>query len=137
MDLARETSNENPVYYLQYGHARIASIFRQAEERGIGVPIVADADLSLLIEPEEVSLIKQCAEFPTVVLRAVEEFAPHSIAHYLHGVATAFHLFYDHHRVLDGSNPNLTGARLHLSRAAQTVLANGLGLLGIRAPGRM
>ncbi len=137
LDLARQASNENPVYYLQYGHARIASILRQAAERGIHIPAVGEADLSLLAEPEEIALIKRCAEFPSVVVRAVEEFAPHSVAHYLHDVATSFHLFYDRHRVLDESNPQLTEARADLARGAQTVLANGLRLLGIRAPERM
>ncbi|MBM3216449.1 arginine--tRNA ligase [Candidatus Poribacteria bacterium] len=135
VDLAKQSTNENPVYYLQYAHARIASIFRQAQERGIEAD--GDADASLLGEPEELALIKVCASFPDVVADAAEAYEPHRIPHYLNDVATAFHLFYDRCRVLDAADVPRSRARLALSHAAQTVLANGLGLLGVRAPERM
>ena len=137
VDLAKTASNENPVYYLQYAHARICSIFGQAAERGIAMPAAADADLSLLREGEEAALIKKCAELPSVVEEAAEAFEPHAIPHYLSDVATAFHQFYDRCRVLDAENLPLTSARLLLAKATQTVLANGLGLLGVRAPESM
>jgi arginyl-tRNA synthetase len=137
VDLAKTASNENPVYYLQYAHARICSIFRQAAERGIAMPAAADADLSLLREDEEAALIKKCAELPSVVEEATEAFEPHTVPHYLSDVATAFHQFYDRCRVLDAENLPLTSARLLLAKATQTVLANGLGLLGVRAPESM
>ncbi len=137
VDLAKTASNENPVYYLQYAHARICSIYRQAGERGISVGSAEDADLSLLTEPAEVALIKKCAELPGVVEEATEAFEPHTIPHYLGEVATAFHQFYDRCRVLDADNLPLTSSRLRLAKATQTVLANGLGLLGVRAPESM
>jgi arginyl-tRNA synthetase len=137
VDLAKTASSENPVFYLQYAHARICSIFRQAEERGIPMPSVADVDLALLGEPEEAALIKKCAELPRVVEEATEAFEPHAIPHYLTGVATAFHQFYDRCRVLDADNLPRTSARMLLAKATQTVLANGLGLLGVRAPESM
>ena len=137
VDLAKTASNENPVYYLQYAHARICSIFRQAAERDIAIPQLADADLSLLCEREEAALIKKCAELPSVVEEATDAFEPHTIPHYLGDVATAFHQFYDRCRVLDGENLPMTAARLLLVKATQTVLANGLGLLGVRAPESM
>lgn len=137
VDLAKTASSENPVYYLQYAHARICSIFRQAGERGIALPSLDDADLTLLREAEEVALIKKCAELPRVVEDATDAFEPHTIPHYLSDVATAFHLFYDRCRVLDADNLPMTSARLLLAKATQTVLANGLGLLGVRAPESM
>ncbi|MDA1192720.1 MAG: arginine--tRNA ligase, partial [Candidatus Poribacteria bacterium] len=137
IQLAKQVSNENPVYYLQYGHARIASIFRQAAERGIDPAKIGDADLSLLRADEEVALIKKCGEYPTVLANAADEYEPQSVAHYLQEVATAFHVFYDRHRVLDDANLELSKSRLMLSKATQIVLANGLKLLGVRAPEQM
>jgi arginyl-tRNA synthetase len=137
IELAKQASNENPVYYLQYAHARIASIFRQAEERGIVPPANALPDFSLLGVAEEAALMKACAQFPEVVASAAEDLEPHRLPHYLHDVATAFHLFYDRHRVLDAANLPLTHARMLLARAAQVVVANGLRLMGVRAPDRM
>ncbi|GIX07625.1 MAG: hypothetical protein KatS3mg115_2028 [Candidatus Poribacteria bacterium] len=103
---------------------------------GIVLP-EATADLSPLGEPEEWTLIQRCAQLPAVVLQAAEQFEPHLLPHFLQEVATAFHTFYDRHRVLDPEAPERTAARLLLTRAAQIVLANGLKLLGIRAPERM
>jgi arginyl-tRNA synthetase len=137
IELAKQASNENPVYYLQYAHARIASIFRQAEERCVSLSETDAADLGLLTTPEEIALIKKCGEFPDVVRDAADNLEPHRIPHYLNDVATAFHLFYDRCRVLDGENVPLTHARLSLSKATQIVLANGLRLIGVRAPERM
>lgn len=137
IDLVKKASNDNPVYYLQYAHARAASLFRQARERGIAEPNVDSADLSLLKEREEIDLIKRCAYFPAAVMSAAELFEPHTIPHMLRELAAAFHLFYDRRRILDPEEPALTEARLLLVKAVQTTMANGLNLLGARAPNQM
>ena len=137
IDLVKKASNDNPVYYLQYAHARAASLFRQARERGVAEPGVDNADLSLLKEREETDLIKRCAYFPAAVMSAAELFEPHSIPHMLRELAAAFHLFYDRRRILNPAEPALTEARLLLVKAVQTTMANGLNLLGARAPNQM
>lgn len=135
IELAKQASNENPVYYLQYAHARIASLFRQAAERQI--PLPSNAPLERLTTQEEVALIKKCSEFPEVVRETTEALEPHRLPHYLYEVATLFHVFYDRHRVLNADDLETTHARMLLARAAQFVLKNGLQLLGVRAPERM
>ncbi len=137
IDLVKKTSNDNPVYYLQYAHARAASLFRQAREKGIAEPNVDSADLSLLKEQEETDIIKRCAYFPAAVMNAAELFEPHTIPHMLRELAAAFHLFYDRRRILDPEEPALTEARLLLVKAVQTTMANGLNMLGARAPNQM
>lgn len=134
LKLAREQSDENPVYYLQYAHARIASIVRYAESEG------AQADrpieFGLLTEPEEIVLLKKLVEFPDMVESCAASYEPHRIADYLHDVAGLFHRFYHEHRVVTDNKP-LTAARLALCIAAKSVLANGCAILGISAPERM
>ena len=137
LDLAKSTSTENPVYYVQYAHARINSIFREAESRG--APLSRDpseVDVTLLKEPEETALIRQIASFPDEVKKAAEEFAPHRITFFAYELAGAFHSFYNAHRVL-GVNEDLEAARLCLTKATKVVLAKALDLLGITAPERM
>lgn len=136
LDLAKSASNDNPVFYVQYAHARIHSIFREAASRGIPVPGVSQADLSLLREPEEIALIKRLSAFPEEVEKAAADLAPYRIVHFAYDLAGDFHSFYNAHRVL-GVEPELESARLLLSEAARIVLSNALSLLGISAPEQM
>jgi arginyl-tRNA synthetase len=135
IDLATKQSEENPVYYVQYAHTRMAGIFRTA---GIdpGAISAEGADLTLLAEPEEQELIKTLGQFPEVVSKAAEALEPHRIVTYLEEVARLVNGWYHRHRVL-GAGPDLERARLVLARAAQIVLANGLRLIGVSAPERM
>lgn len=135
VDLATKQSEENPVYYVQYAHTRMAGIFRTAGAAGAGVA-VEGADLTLLTEDDEQELMKILAEFPAVVARAAELLEPHRITAYLEAVARAVNGWYHRHRVV-GAGPELEKARLVLSRAAQIVLANGLAVIGVTAPERM
>ena len=141
LDLAEITrrSNDNPVYYVQYAHARICSVLRNAAELGIDWR-AEGLDPGLLTQPTENALLGALAEFPRVVATAAELRAPHRIARYLEDLATAYHRFYDACRVLPrGDEPRTAEqvARLWLCAAAQQVFANGLELLGVRAPERM
>ena len=134
VDLAKSQSDENPVYYVQYAHARLCSVLREwggEEDR------LADADLALLASPHEVALAQKLAEFPELVARAAQEFAPHLITHYLHDdVAGRLHTYYNAERFLV-EDENLKRSRLALVAATRQVLANGLALLGVSAPERM
>lgn len=145
LNLAKEQSEENPVYYLQYAHARIASVIRFAQEStkefgyelGDPTSLRPSPDiLALLSEPEEFALIKLLLDFPEVVESCALTFEPHRLCDYLSDVATAFHKFYHNHRVVT-QNEKLTRARLILCLAARRVLANGFQILGISAPERM
>lgn len=135
IDLATKQSEENPVYYVQYAHTRMAGIFRTA---GLDPQSITaeDVDLEVLQEKDELELIKQLAEFPKTVERAAEALEPHRIIGYLEDIARLVNGWYHRHRVL-GEPEAVTKARLALARAAQIILANGLGLLGIAAPERM
>ncbi len=136
LDLAKSESTDNPVYYVQYAHARIHSIFREAAARGIKVPDIDQTDLSLLVEPEETALIKRLSAFPEEVEKAAEDLAPHRIVFYAYDLAGDFHSFYNAHRVL-GVEPDMERARLLLAESSRIVLANALSLLGISAPEQM
>lgn len=137
LELAKSTSTENPVYYVQYAHARINSIFREAESRGVPLPRnPADVDVSVLKEPEEAALVRKIASFPDEVRKAAEEFAPHRVTFFVYELASAFHSFYNAHRVL-GVGEELEAARLCLTEATRVVLSKALELLGITAPERM
>jgi arginyl-tRNA synthetase len=133
--LARQQSDENPVYYLQYAHARISSILRYAgrETDGMDQP---SPHLDLLTTPEEMALIKLLLRFPETVESCAITFEPHRIADYLHDVAGAFHVFYHKCRVVTDDG-EMTAARLALCRAAQIVLRNGFSILGIASPDQM
>ncbi|GAA0549380.1 arginine--tRNA ligase [Saccharopolyspora spinosporotrichia] len=140
LDLISKRSNENPVFYVQYAHARLSSLQRNAASLGIDRGSVADADLSLLTHEREGDLIRTLGEYPRVVRSAAELREPHRIARYLEDLASAYHKFYDACRVLqpgDDQATPLTIARLQLCEAARQVLANGLGLLGVSAPEQM
>jgi len=133
LDLARAESLDNPVTYIQYAHTRIASVFRKAGEPKADW---ARVDLSPLVEPEELELIKTLDRFPEVVRTAAYDFAPHLIAEYALDLSRSFHAYYDKHRVLT-DDEKLTQARLALLSALRTVLRNGLDVLGMDAPSEM
>ncbi|MDE0469944.1 MAG: arginine--tRNA ligase [Candidatus Poribacteria bacterium] len=134
MELAVTHASENPVFYIQYAHARCCSIFEQGDEQGITPKPIEDTSLKQLTEPMEHELIRKLAEFPSIVLLSAEAREAHRIPHYLHELAGLFHPYYNQHRVLDPSDMEKTYARLILIQSVQTVLKNGLTLLGISAP---
>jgi arginyl-tRNA synthetase len=141
LDIAEITrqSSDNPVFYVQYAHARISSILRNALEMGVAYS-TSDFDPSLLVHEKEGVLLRSLAEFPRVVAAAAELREPHRVARYLEDMAGVYHRFYDNCRVLpmgDEETSDLHRARLVLVAATQTVLANGLRLLGVSAPERM
>jgi arginyl-tRNA synthetase len=138
IDLVTRHDPENPVFYVQYAHARIASVLRNAADLGISRGDTYDA--ALLTHEREGDLLRALGEFPRVVMSATELDAPHRVARYLEELAGVYHRFYDACRVLPGENgppAELTTARLWLCEATRTVLANGLALLGVTAPDRM
>jgi arginyl-tRNA synthetase len=134
LKLAKEQSEQNPVYYLQYAHARIASIIRHAESQGVDSN--TPQDLSPLVEPEELALMKILVEFPDMVESCASSYEPHRLAEYLHELAGVFHKFYHVRRVVT-EDKRLTAARIALCLATKTVLANGFSILGITAPDKM
>lgn len=136
LNLAKSHSNENPVYYIQYAHARIKSIFHQAAEAKIAMKPLESIDLSVLTEEQEMDLIKKLGEYPTEISWAAQERAPHRIARYVHELAALFHSFYNHCRII-GVDENLQQARLALVTAVLHVLTHALKILGITAPDKM
>jgi arginyl-tRNA synthetase len=134
LTLAKTQSRNNPVYYIQYVHARISSIFREAEGRGEALG--EHPPLSILTLPEETRLMKAVARFPDVVSECVKTLEPHRIPFYLLEVADLFHAFYHQHRFL-GETPERTQARLAMALAVRSVVATGLSLIGVTAPERM
>ncbi|RMH06066.1 MAG: arginine--tRNA ligase [Nitrospirae bacterium] len=171
LDLAKTQSAENPVYYVQYAHARLASLFRVAQQRGITVPLVRDAPVHVLVQPEELKLIKQLSVFPELVETCAQTLEPHRLTFYLQELAGLLHVFYFKHRVLPSHvngekgeegvvkkkkktldevqgtaeagmvqepvSAEKTAARLAMLRQVQTVIQNGLFLLGVTAPESM
>jgi arginyl-tRNA synthetase len=144
LDLARQQTEENPVFYVQYAHARVASVFNHARERGQAIPTAwTEADLAPLTAPEELALIKTLLRFPSTVAGAARAYEPHRVAVYLYDLAAQLHAY--HHlgthapafRIVRPEEPALTRARLGLARAVGQVIANGLALLGIAAPESM
>ncbi|MBS0336546.1 MAG: arginine--tRNA ligase [Proteobacteria bacterium] len=131
LDLAKSQSNENPVYYIQYAHARVCSVFTQA-----GAEAAAGADTGLLSNPRELVLMQRLGEFPEVVQAAARDLAPHAVAFYLRDLAADFHSYYNAERILV-EDATLAKARLALCAATRQVLASGLALLGVGAPERM
>ncbi len=136
LDLAKRQTDENPVFYLQYAHARISSIFRRAKERGLEADS-ASADLSLLNEEFTVALINQALEFPEVLDHCRRALEVHHLPGYLFNLATALHKFYTEYKVIDLENQEMSKARLALLEAVQITLRNGLRILGISAPDQM
>ncbi|MBI3587144.1 MAG: arginine--tRNA ligase, partial [Ignavibacteriales bacterium] len=140
LNLATEQSDKNPVYYVQYAHARIASILRFAESEGIfqakDAVNLSNIQFDLLKEPAEIALAKLLLEFPEMVESTCFGYEPQRLTTYLHDVATVFHRFYHEHRVVIPER-ELSSARLALCLASEIVLANGCKILGISAPERM
>lgn len=134
LDLAKKETPENPVYYIQYAHARICSIVEKARAGGM---IEKTEGLCLLREDDEMDLIKTIGEFQEIVEQCAREMEPFGLIQYLQELAACFHRFYDHHRVVDPSAPEMSRERLALIDAARIVLANGLHLLGVTTPEKM
>ncbi len=151
LELAKQRSADNPVYYVQYAHARICSLWRVASERGITRPTADATDLTVLTDPDELGLIKKLSAYPEVIRASALVFEPHRVTYYLQQLAAQLHTFYNKHRVLPPAidherngtppaetiTPQRTAARLVLMGAVQQVLANGLDVLGISAPEHM
>jgi len=170
LELAKQQSSDNPVYYVQYAHARLASLFRVARERQVGLPAIQDVDQTLLVQHEELGLIKTLSQYPFVVEGSATALEPHRLTFYLQELAAQLHAYYNKNRVLpsvesvgttravghrselesngnasewgqdpayESISPALTAARLALLRQVQTVICNGLTLLGISAPEKM
>jgi len=136
LDLAKKQSNENPVYYVQYAHARICSILRFGEERGYTIPAYGEADLSLLNLPEEIQLVKVITRFPELIEGAALSLEPHRLTFYLNDLASIFHSYYNKYKVIS-DDEKLSLARLFLVKAIRTVVSNALRLLGVTAPEKM
>ncbi|MBH0188534.1 MAG: arginine--tRNA ligase [Nitrospira sp.] len=151
LDLAKQRSADNPVYYVQYAHARISSLWRVAGTRGIDCPAAADADLSVLTDPDELGLIRKLSAYPDILQMSASAFEPHRMTYYLQQLAALLHTFYNKHRILPPAGiqevgeaepveeltPKKTAARLVLMRSVQQVIRNGLSVLGISAPEQM
>ncbi len=135
LELAKRQSAENPVYYVQYAHARIAGILAKAEERGVSF---AGADVALLTHPAELELVREMLQLPELVHLMAKNLEPHHLPHYAQELATSFHAFYTECRVMgEDVTPDLTKARLQLCLAAKITLARALTLMGMTAPDRM
>jgi arginyl-tRNA synthetase len=137
IELAKRQSMDNPVYYVQYGHARIASILRKAATQGVTLRPIDEADLGLLTEEAELDLLRALAEVPTQIATAADLRAPYRLTHAAQDLAGRFHRFYAEHRVVDEHASELTQARLWLCAGTKQALANLLALLGVSAPERM
>lgn len=133
LELAKAQSLENPVYYVQYAHARNASVLRYATEHGLA----PGGDASLLTHPAELALIRHMVRFPELVADTAQRLEPHHLTYYAQELARLFHLFYEKCRVVSSDQPDLSRARLQLVKAAQVVLANTLHLIGVNAPEQM
>jgi arginyl-tRNA synthetase len=137
VELATARSNDNPVYYIQYAHARVASVMRQLQERGLARDVdLGMAALDKLTAAQELQLIKRVCAYPEIVRQCAAQRAPHTLVHYLRDLANDFHANYSAHQFIV-EDPGLRDARLNLALAAQTVVRNGLGLLGVSAPETM
>ena len=161
LELAKQRSSDNPVYYVQYAHARIASLWRVAAARGIACPLPSETDLAVLTDPDELGLLRKLSAYPSVLQGSAMAYEPHRMTYYLQQLAGLLHTFYNKHRILppaadrdllavmpDGlvlgeapqkemPTPERTAARLALMRGIQQVLQNGLSVLGISAPEQM
>ncbi|MED3646464.1 arginine--tRNA ligase [Halalkalibacterium halodurans] len=135
MDLAVSKSNENPVYYVQYAHARVCSMLRKGKE--LGLSFDESTDLSPIASEKEYDLLKKIGEFPEVVAEAAQKQMPHRITNYVHELASTLHSFYNAEQVINPENDEQSKARLALMKATQVTLKNALSLVGVEAPERM
>lgn len=136
LELAKKKTNDNPVFYVQYVHARISSISRKSRKRALDGLQWDEAAIAMLKEPEEINLIKAMTRYPEIVEDSAKYMEPHRITFYLMDLASSFHAYYNKHRVLS-DDPLLSKGRLYLVLAVQKVIRNGLTLLGVSAPDRM
>ena len=137
LDLAKSRSNENPVYYIQYAHARICSVFRELHEKSLQYDeVMAANSLDQLVNEHEDALLTLLSRYPEQIETAAQNCEPHQLAHYLRELANAFHTYYNAHKFLIDDDA-IRNARLHLIRATKQVLANGLAILGVSAPEAM
>ena len=137
LDVAKSQSSDNPVYYIQYAHARVASVFRQLAEKSLEWDQDnGRAHLDLLVEPQEKTLMTSLSRYPEIVELAANNRAPQTLVHYLRDLANDFHTYYNAHAFIV-DDTDLRDARLYLISAARNVVANGLGILGVSAPERM
>ena len=136
LELARRQTAENPVFYVQYAHTRIAGVLRQAQEKGIEAPAPSAETVAALAHPDEIAIIRLLSDFPEIVVGAAEALEPHRVVFYAQKLAGEFHRFYSHHRFVS-EDAGVTGARLLLAGAVGQVLGRALKLVGIAAPDRM
>jgi arginyl-tRNA synthetase len=137
IDLALAQTEENPVFYVQYAHARVCSVFRQLQEKGLTHDEqIGEANVNRLIEPHEKALIRRLTTYPELLESAAQANEPHQLAHYLRELAGDFHTYYNAQKFIV-DDVMLRNARLNLIAATRQVLANGLKLLGVNAPERM
>lgn len=134
LSLARSESNDNPVYYVQYAHARICTMLKQAKEKGL---LSDQYDASLLTAEKEMDLLKKLGEFPQMIAEAAEKETPQKVTQYVFDLASLLHSFYNAEKVLDTENPERSHARIALMKAVRITIANGLTLLGVTAPEKM
>jgi len=138
LELVAQQVNENPVFYVQYAHARIHSIMKKADEEGVTLPPVEKVNLSLLNNPRELAILRALQELPETVLRSTQEIAPHRITNWARDFASLFHSFYHDCRIIgEDIDTELTEARLWLVEASRVGLAVSLDLLGVSAPKEM
>jgi arginyl-tRNA synthetase len=137
LELAKSQSNDNPVYYVQYAHARVCSVFRQLSERSLTWDKVeGEKQLTHLTEDHEQALLSMLSRYPEVINTAATNYTPHLLAHYLMDLARDFHTYYNAHQFIVEDQP-LSQARLTLIAAVKQVITNGLSVLGVSAPETM
>jgi arginyl-tRNA synthetase len=137
LDMVKQKTMDNPVYYVQYAHARICSLLRKATAQGLALPVASVELLALLTTPEDHALFKALDRFEDMVDLAARSLSPHHISYYLMDLAGTLHRYYNTHHILSGEDQQLLLARILLFQAVAQVLKNGLKLLGVSAPERM
>src|SRR5699024_2798258 len=137
VELARSQSNDNPVFYVQYAHARICTMLEQADKQGFAMSSEEAIDFGLLVAEKETDLLTKLGAFPQVVADAAKKYTPHHVTQYVFDLASLLHSFYNAEKVLSADKPELTKARIALMKAVRITLANGLRMIGVTAPEKM